>query len=215
MLSGDVVAFGRDDRRESKVSGGAVLGVGKVSASAKAENKAVVVIDFRLIDTETSEVVATGEARGESKRESTAKGSAFYAVLLGGGSSTEMTSSNFANTIIGEAVMDAVDKLAKQLQTVGLQGGTTGRSADLDARVADVTGSTIIMNAGSAAGITAGATFTVYRKGKEVKDPTTGEVLDVQVTPLGKLTITTVRDKIAIGTYSGTGTPVVGDVVRP
>ncbi len=31
-------------------------------------------------------------------------------------------------------------------------------------------------------------TFTVYHKGKEIKDPSTGEVLDVQVAPLGQLT---------------------------
>jgi hypothetical protein len=39
-------------------------------------------------------------------------------------------------------------------------------------------------------------------------------VLDVQTTPLGQLTITVVRDKISMGTYSGTAKPVVGDVVR-
>jgi hypothetical protein len=36
----------------------------------------------------------------------------------------------------------------------------------------------------------------------------------VQTTPLGQLTITTVRDRISIGNYSGSGAPVVGDVVR-
>jgi hypothetical protein len=59
-----------------------------------------------------------------------------------------------------------------------------------------------------------GQTFTVYHKGKVIKDPATGEVLDVLTTPLGQLTITMVRDKISMGTYSGAGKPVVGDVVR-
>jgi hypothetical protein len=47
-----------------------------------------------------------------------------------------------------------------------------------------------------------------------IKDPATGEVLDVQTTPLGQLTITMVRDKISMGTYNGSAKPVVGDVVR-
>jgi len=78
----------------------------------------------------------------------------------------------------------------------------------------DVSGNTVTINAGAAAGLQTGMTFTIYHKGKEIKDPSTGEVLDVQVAPLGQLTITTVRDKIAMGTFSGSGTPVVGDVVR-
>jgi hypothetical protein len=85
---------------------------------------------------------------------------------------------------------------------------------DLDARVADVSGNTITINAGAAAGLQPGMKFTIYHKGKEIKDPTTGEVLDVQTTPLGELTITVVRDRIAMGNYSGGGAPVVGDVVR-
>jgi hypothetical protein len=36
----------------------------------------------------------------------------------------------------------------------------------------------------------------------------------VQVTPLGTMTITTVRDRISMGTFSGSGAPVVGDIVR-
>jgi curli biogenesis system outer membrane secretion channel CsgG len=43
-------------------------------------NKAVVVLDYRIVDIETSEVIATGEARGESKRSSTG----FGAALLSG-----------------------------------------------------------------------------------------------------------------------------------
>lgn len=53
----------------------------------------------------------------------------------------------------------------------------------------------------------------VYHKGKEIKDPTTGEVLDVQVTPIGALVITNVRDRISSGTYTGSAAQN-GDVVR-
>jgi len=213
-LMGDIVVFGRDDRKVSGGAGAFVPGAGGVAGGYKADNKAVVVLDYRIVDTETSEVVASGEARGESKRTSKGFGALMFAggVLAGGG--VNMASSNFGETIIGEATMEAVDKLAMDVSKAILQGGAAGREVDLDARVADVSGNSITINAGAAAGLAVGQTFTVYHKGKEIKDPTTGEVLDVQTTPVGQLTITVVRDRIAIGTFSGSAAAVVGDVVR-
>jgi hypothetical protein len=166
------------------------------------------------VDVETSEVVATGEARGESKRTSKGFGAGLLIGPVGIGGGMTMASSNFGETIIGEATMDAVDKLAEQLKTVPLSGGASDRTNDLDARVADVSGNSITINAGTSAGLQVGQTFTIYHKGKEIKDPSTGEVLDVQTTPLGQLTITMVRDRIAIGNYGGSAAPVVGDIVR-
>lgn len=213
-LMGDIVVFGRDDRRVGGGAGGFAPGAGAAVGGYKQDSKAVVVLDYRIVDTETSEVVASGEARGESKRTSKGFGAALFAggVLAGGG--VNMASSNFGETIIGEATMDAVNKLAEDINRAPLNGGAESRENDLDALVADVNGNTITINAGAAAGLKTGQTFTVYHKGKEIRDPSTHEVLDVQITPLGQLTITVVRDRIAMGTYSGAGTPVVGDVVR-
>jgi curli biogenesis system outer membrane secretion channel CsgG len=213
-MMGDIVVFGRDDRRNSGGGGVVVGGVGVGGGGYKATDKAVVVLDYRIVDTETSEVVLSGEARGESKRTSKGGGGGFFVGGVGVGGGFNMASSNFAETIIGEAVMDAVDKLAIDINSKGLTGGAEGRENDLDAKVADVSGNSITINAGTAAGLRPGQTFTVYHKGKEIKDPTTGEVLDVQTTPLGQITLTVVRDRISIGTYAGAGVPVVGDVVR-
>src|SRR6202166_2218149 len=213
-LMGDIVVFGRDDRKTSAGVGAIVPGAGGVAGGSKSDAKAVVVLDYRIVDTETSEVVASGEARGESKRTSKGFGAAMFAggVLAGGG--VNMTSSNFAETIIGEATMDAVNKLAVDINMRELNGGAGGRELDLDARVADVSGNSITINAGTAAGLAVGQTFTIYHKGKEIKDPSTGEVLDVQTTPIGQLTITTVRDRISVGNFNGATPPVNGDVVR-
>ena len=213
-LMGDIVVFGRDDRRAGGVAGGGAAGVGAVVGGYKQTNKAVVVLDYRLVDMETSEVVAAGEARGESKRTSNGFGAGLLAGGVGLGGAVDMSSSNFGETIIGEATMDAVNQLAAHLQTVSLTGGAEGRENDLNALVADVNGNSITINAGSAAGLQVGQTFTIYHKGKEIKDPSTGEVLDVQTTPIGQLTITMVRDRISTGTFSGSAAPVVGDVVR-
>jgi curli biogenesis system outer membrane secretion channel CsgG len=213
-LAGDIVVFGRDDRHVGGAVGGGTFGAAGAIGGYKNTDKAVVVLNYRLIDVETSEIVASGEARGESKRSSKGFAMGLWAgpVLAGGG--FNMNSSNFAETIIGEATIDAVNKLAAQLNASTLQGGADSREMDLDARVADVSGSSMTINAGAAAGLQPGQTFTVYHKGKEIKDPSTGEVLDVQTTPIGQFTVTMVRDRITVGNFSGTGVPVVGDVVR-
>ena len=213
-LMGDIVVFGRDDRKTSAGGGVIVGGAGGGIGGSKGEFKAVVVLDYRIVDEETSEVVGSGEARGESKRTSKGFGAAMFVGGVGVGGGYNMTSANFGETIIGEATMDAVNKLAENINSANLTGGADSRDNDLDARVADVSGASITINAGTAAGLRAGQTFTVYHKGKEIKDPSTGEVLDVQTTPLGTLTISVVRDKISTGTYAGSGTPVVGDIVR-
>ncbi|HSR09426.1 MAG TPA: CsgG/HfaB family protein, partial [Bryobacteraceae bacterium] len=117
LLSGDIVVFGRDDKKRS-VKGGGLFGsvIGGIAAS-KNEDKAVVVVDYRLIDAETSEVIATGEARGESVRKGNALGAIGGALGKGiAGVQVDMTSSNFAQTNIGEATQDCVNKLADILK---------------------------------------------------------------------------------------------------
>lgn len=215
-LMGDIVVFGRDDRKVGGAAGAIVGGAGGFAGGSKSDAKAVVVLDYRLVDAETSEVVGSGEARGESKRTSKGFGAAMFAGGVLAGGAINMGSSNFAQTIIGEATMDAVNKLSQQIAAGPTTGSASSRENDLDALVADVSGTSITINAGSAAGLAAGQTFTIYHKGKEIKDPQTGEVLDVQTTPIGTLTITTVRDRISTGTFAASGgaAPVVGDVVR-
>jgi len=171
------------------------------------------VLAYRLVDNESSEVVASGEARGESKRTSKGGMGGFFTggVLVGGGFGSN--ASNFGETIIGEAVMDAVAKLSADLSTRGAGAASSAKEVEVEAMVADISGASITINAGSGSGITNGMKLTVFRKGKEIKDPTTGEVLDVQTERIGDLVITSVRDRIATGTYSGAAAKV-GDVVR-
>ncbi len=202
MLSGDIVVFGRDDKKRS-VKGGGLFGsvIGGIAAS-KNEDKAVVVIDYRLIDAETSEVIATGEAKGESVRKGNALGAIGGALGKGvAGVQVDMTSSNFAETIIGEATQDCVNKLADILKEQSTNMKKTVRA--VETTVADVSGNTLVIAAGGNDGVNVGETFEIHRVDREVKDPTTKEVLDRITTKVGEMTITSVRDKIATGTYSG------------
>jgi len=202
LLSGDIVVFGRDDKKKSVKGGGLIGGVIGGIASSKNEDKAVVTIDYRLIDAETSEIIATGEAKGESVRKGNALG-AIGGVLGKGvaGVQVDMTSSNFAQTIIGEATQDCVNKLADILleQTANMKKSVR----EVEGRVADVSGKTLVLNVGSNDGVNVGETFEVLNIIREVKDPVTKETLDVVTEKTGEMTITSVRDKVATGTYTG------------
>ena len=72
ILMGTITVFGNDSKRTGVNAGGlggfgSVLGGGRVNVGS---DKAVVEISYRLVDAETSEVISTGEARGESMRKS-------------------------------------------------------------------------------------------------------------------------------------------------
>src|SRR3984957_19996528 len=202
ILAGDIVIFGRDDKKKQVKGGGLIGGViGGVSNMGK-EDKAVVAIDYRLIDAETSEIIATGEAKGEYKRKSSGMGGMLGVLGKGvAGVEVDMTSSNFAETIIGEATMDCVNKLADILKA---QSGSMKKTVRaVETSVADVSGNTLVIAAGGNDGVNVGEIFEVLQVVREVKDPTTKEVLDRITNKVGEMTITSVRDKIATGTYSG------------
>ena len=207
MLSGDIVVFGRDDKKRSVKGGGLIGGVIGGIASSKNEDKAVVTIDYRLIDAETSEIIATGEAKGESVRKGNALG-AIGGVLGKGvaGVQVDMTSSNFAETIIGEATQDCVNKLAEIL--LGQTANMKKAVREVEGRVADVSGKTLVLTVGSNDGVNVGEVFEVLRIVREVKDPVTKETLDVVTEKTGEMTITSVRDKVATGTYTGSAAQV-------
>ena len=55
--------------------------------------------------------------------------------------------------------------------------------------------------AGGNDGVNVGEVFEILKIVREVKDPATKEVLDRVTKKAGEMTITSVRDKIATGTY--------------
>lgn len=201
VLAGDIVVFGRDDKKTNIGAGGFARGPFAGIHVKKEEDKAVVVIDYRLVDAETSEVIATGEARGESVRKSSGFGGMGGSFGGGGGGGIDMTSSNFGQTIIGEATQDCVNKLGEILS----QQATTMKKTvrEVETRVADVSGSTMVIAAGANDGVNVGETFEILKVLREVRDPQTKEVLDTVTEKSGDMTITSVRDKIATGTYTG------------
>jgi curli biogenesis system outer membrane secretion channel CsgG len=212
ILTGSIVVFGRDDRAERKGGGGGIGGFFGGLVKWKKAEKAVVAIDYRLVDAETTEVIDTGEARGESKRESGGWGGLLVVAGAGGAAAKDMQSSNFDETIIGEAVLDCVNKLAdiiiQKLEKL------PPKKIEIEGRVADVSGSTLVITAGSNEGVQVGDRFSVERIVREVRDPATKELLDVVTQKIGELTVQEVRTKVSIGSFTGASPPKVNDLVR-
>jgi hypothetical protein len=61
----------------------------------------------------------------------------------------------------------------------------------------------MVIAAGANDGVNVGETFDILKVLREVRDPQTKELLDTVTEQAGVLTITSVRDKIATGTYVG------------
>lgn len=219
ILLGDIVIFGRDDTGKKSGAGGVARGlpgpfgsIGGALASSKKTDKAVVAINLRLVDAETGEVIETAEARGESSRTSTDWGAVAGSWRGAAAASSSMTSSNFAETIIGEATIDAVAKIVAFLDTKIPSIGAKSRS--IEGRVATIDGCTLYLSVGGNDGVHVGDRFEISRIIKEVINPETKEVLDQQIEKVGEFIVGTVRDKTSVGLYGGR--PLSSDVlVKP
>jgi len=213
IITGSVTQFGRDDK-STNVSGG---GLGKLTGRfglgglSSRESKAVVGITARIINTETAEILGVAEGKGESTRSGTSLLGAGGSSTAVGGGAGDMSSSNFANTILGEAVNKAVQSVAAQLDQDA--GKMPTRKVKVDGLVADSTNGTLILNVGSKAGVKVGDHLEVRRASREIKDPATGKVLRRIEEKVGEVVITEVDEGSSVGTFKGDSPAKVGDTV--
>ena len=208
-LYGDIVIFGRDDTTKRKGAAAVVGGLfGRTAGSLVAfnkEEKAVVGINLRLVDTETGEVIETAEARGESSRSSKdyagALGVAGAGAYGAGAGGVSMTSSNFQQTIIGEATSNAVTKVVEFLEVRVPKLPAKPRA--IEGRVAVIGTGQATLAVGSNDGVLRGDRFEILQINGEIRDPATKEVIDIDAVKIGELVVDTVRDRTASGAYGG------------
>lgn len=213
IILGSITQFGRDDK-STGVTGGAVDRIGGrfgLGGVRRNESKAVVGISARMINTDTAEILATARGVGASKRSGTSLLGAGGGSVAAGGA-VDMSSANFANTIIGEAVNEAVVQLCRQLDQSAARLPT--RVVKIEGLVADATDGVLVLNVGSRAGIKVGDRLSVRRKVREVRDPASGKILRTIEDTLGEVVITEVDEGSSVGNYTGSTPPKVGDVVR-
>jgi curli biogenesis system outer membrane secretion channel CsgG len=212
IVVGSITQFGNDTKNANVGGGGGGWGGFGVGGFSHKKSKAIVSIDARIVDIDTAEILGVADGKGESSRESTS--------LTGGGSNwhgfgagaVDFGSSDFQETIIGEAVNLAVKQLSAgviadndKLQT---------RVISVQGLVAAVEGGQIVLNVGSKAGLKVGDQLSVERVTKEIKDPATGKVIRRLANPVGVVKVTDVDDSSAVcAAVVGTGFQV-GDAVK-
>jgi curli biogenesis system outer membrane secretion channel CsgG len=212
IIVGSVTQFGNDTQNQKVGGGGGGWGGYGIGGFSHKKTKAIVAVDARIVNIDTAEIMGIAEGKGESSRESTS--------LLGGGSNwhgwgggaVDFGSSDFQQTILGEAVNSAVKQMSGEL--IADNGKLVARTVNVEGLVAAVDGGQIVLNVGGKTGLKVGDQLTVERVTKEIKDPSTGQVIRRLSAPVGVIKLTDVDDISAVGTaVSGSGFKV-GDAVK-
>lgn len=214
IIIGSITKFGRDDKNTTVGGGGfgGVTGKFGLGGVQKRDAKAVCGISARLIDTTTAEILVAVNGDGISKRSGASLVGAGGSSGGAGGGAFDMSNKNFGETILGEAVMQAVDSVGTQLDDRAANLPTV--KATYSGLVADASGGTLILNIGSQNGVRVGDKIEISRQVRTVKDPATGKVLKVITDKIGDATVTEVDAGSATATFSGSGAPKVGDVAK-
>lgn len=212
IIVGSITQFGGETKNTNV--GGVGGGFGKLGLGGfgQKKTKAVVAIDARMVDIDTAEILGVADGKAESQRQSTS--------LLGGGGgwtgfgagNVDFGSSNFQETIIGEAVTKATEQLSAGL--ISNNPKIQARTVTIEGLVAAVEGTDIVLNVGAKNGVRTGQQLAVQRVTKEIKDPATGKVIRRMTTQVGTIEVTDVDDSSAMAkSVSGTGYKV-GDMVK-
>lgn len=171
-------------------SSGTALASGKLGAGLGVKSTtARVVIDARMVNTSTAEIVASVNGKGERKNTNLGLGVKGNIVAFG--------SDEFRKSNLGLALRDAVNQVADNLAAKAPSGAERG-AYQLTGKVFYVTGDRVILGIGKNDGVRVGNLFIVEHVVDEVLDPDTGEVVDVITEPVAEIRVVEVRDKTAI-----------------
>lgn len=168
---------------------------------SKHKSKVKVSIDAKIIDINTSEILAAAHGSGESMRKSGG---------ISGVVDVDTGSSGFASSIAGEATLAAVSDIGTQLIAAAakIPDNQSLAAANVQGKVADVTGTQVIVNVGKNNGLATGDSLQVLRAYKTVKDPSSGKVLKELTNTIAIIKLSTVEKD------NSTGSIVKGSGVR-
>ena len=212
IVVGSITQFGNETKNMNLGGAGGALGGFGLGGFGHKKSKAIVAVTARMVDIDTGEILAVAEGKGESQRESTS--------LLGGGGNwhgfgggnADFGSSDFQQTILGEAVKAAVEQTSSGV--IAGKDKLVTRTVVVDGLIAAVDGGQIVLNVGGKAGLKVGDQLNVERVTREIKDPSSGKVIRRMSTTVGVIKITDVDDISSVATtVSGTGFKT-GDAVK-
>jgi curli biogenesis system outer membrane secretion channel CsgG len=145
---------------------------------------AQVAIDLRIIDAVTGQVI--GSTRGRGKASATGLAADLTTP------EKELAAGGTVQTPLGRASRQAIEQAVEELVAAMEQVPWSGR-------VVDVRGGQVYINAGSKLGIEKGMELDVFAQAEALTDPETGVALGTPDERSGRVAITQVAEKYAIG----------------
>ena len=182
------------------VSGGPLGGLLGGRAGTRSQT-AVIEIALRLVDTSTGQVISTSSAEGRASSRTSEAG------LVESWGGARLGGEIFRATPIGQAGQDAIVHAVDQI-AAGM------RRVAWSALVVDSGPSGVYLNAGADRRVEPGMMLSVWRPGRTLTDPGTGEVLDVEMARIGEVRVDTVRDRLSVASITGGEPPMRGDVLK-
>lgn len=214
MVVGTVTNFGFENKTVS--ASGAVGALGYVpyggylsvfGGASSRKSTVKVAVDARIIDVTTGAILGSVHGTGESLRKGVS--------LFGGGAGFDMGSSDFASSIAGEATMQAVDAMGTQLNALAakIPDNQSLAAANVQGKIADVTGTQVVVNVGKNNGLATGDNLQVQRAYKTIKDPSSGKVLKELTNTIAIIKLSSVDTDNSTGSITRGAGVKVGDNV--
>jgi len=174
MITGDITGYSYTQQ----AVGGSALNVIKGLKVGASRVSAAVVVDLRMVDAATGEVLASAKGSGK------ASSSGVAADITK--EDQQITSSGTWSTPLGQASREAITQVVEQL-VAGMP------EPRWSAKIVDVRDGVVYLNAGTDGGVSPGQVLQVYEVQPALIDPDTGKNLGAPDKLLGEIRIETVQ----------------------
>ncbi|MEW5819810.1 MAG: CsgG/HfaB family protein [Cyanobacteriota bacterium] len=210
LVLGNITQFGIENKK-----GGIGAAIPFVSLATSIQSKksvASVAFDMRMVSVDTGEILEVASVLGKSKR----RGLLIDFSKSGNAGALDFSSSNFQDSVLGEASTAASQKATEIINThyEKVTRATIDSTSQDVGVVAYVGAQGVIINAGSAAGLKIGNRLSIERLTDVVKDPISGKIIKALTAPIGEMEIKEIEAGSSTGTMVSGGAPQVGDLVR-
>jgi len=200
LVRGTVTKFDPHASGGSFGIGGPGLFGGTAGALGVSNERAVVEINLRLIDTATGRIIDSSTASGSAS-------AGGFDIRTYSHSGMSIGGSAFTESPLGKACQDAVNRAVERI-------GSGMEHVAWSALVVENTGDQLFIDAGADQNMQPGMTLHVIRKIRDLTDPATGAVLETLTEPVGDIQLREIHDKVSTAVVTSGSQPSRGDIVH-
>ena len=210
LVMGNITQFGIENKKQG--FGAAIPFVSLATGIQSKKSIANVTFDMRMVSVDTGEILNVTTITGKSKR----RGLLIDFSKSGNAGSIDFSSSNFQDSVLGEASIAAAQKATELIDNEyeKLTRATLDSTSQDIGVVAYVGAQGVIINAGSNAGLKVGNRLSIERLTDVVKDPISGKIIKALTSPIGEYEVKEIEPSSSTGYMVSGGSPQVGDLVR-